>query len=487
MPGDAGLAPSTPNDCPLFERRLPPPLGPRQPEDRIPQSDLPGDAPPAFFLRDIENDLPAMYDGLPKSRRRARPVTDNAGSPKRQYREYCRLVARDLNRGGDALQSMRSATFEYLVNPNCLFLAFSRFFQVPGVGYGPDESKDGGTTRREAWDACRALSATLRSGTYRITLPQKVERPKASGGTRTISIYEPIDQVVAKAVHLVLEPFFRQSAFTYSMPGRGGHLQALSDAFGYVRDENREVWVANDLVRAFDRVPRGRLFSLLCRFPDELLALMDELTQTGSRNGLPQGLCLSPLLMDIYLAHHLDTPWERRYSRPRLIRYVDDVLVLCPTLPAAAAADAFVRKCLEPTRMRLKYEAKDGIFDLRRGDEVEWLGFRIRRGKRLYLEFRFHNKAWQSLDLKLQQIHDQEFPNLAPQVIGGWLESYGPCLPFVRFEHVLNRLAARAAERGCQLDHDTLLHRWAKSWNCFQASFGGITERPARSCPLARC
>ncbi len=86
--------------------------------------------------------------------------------------------------------------------------------------------------------------------------------------------------------------------------------------------------------------------------------------------GLPQGGVISPLLSNIYL-HVLDVLWTR-HSAPlgTLVRYADDLVVMCKTKQHAEAAERDVRKHLarlglelhpDKTRCVELYDGKQGF------------------------------------------------------------------------------------------------------------------------------
>ncbi len=64
---------------------------------------------------------------------------------------------------------------------------------------------------------------------------------------------------------------------------------------------------------------------------DNLIELLETILPTANHRGLRQGGCLSPLLLNLYLHHHLDRPWQQKCPRLPLIRVADDLLILCKT------------------------------------------------------------------------------------------------------------------------------------------------------------
>jgi hypothetical protein len=98
---------------------------------------------------------------------------------------------------------------------------------------------------------------------------------------------------------------------------------------------------------------------------------------------------LSPVLCNVYL-HRVDRQWAPRGTGV-LVRYADDLVVLCHSKREAEAALVSLRSILAELGLELK-AAKTGIVDLRDGGEdLDFLGFHHRRvrGERGYRHLRF--------------------------------------------------------------------------------------------------
>jgi len=104
--------------------------------------------------------------------------------------------------------------------------------------------------------------------------------------------------------------------------------------------------------------------------------VMEEGAVRHAVTGTPQGGVVSPLLCNVYL-HRLDRVWQTR-GRGVLVRFADDLLVLCRTRPEAEAALVALRAILAELGLELK-ERKTRIVQLREGGEgVDFLGFQHR-------------------------------------------------------------------------------------------------------------
>ncbi len=240
------------------------------------------------------------------------------------------------------------------------------------------------------------LAADLKDGSYRLLAARRVLIPKPGSPTeqRPLSIPTVRDRVVQAALKTVIEPIFEVDMLECSYgfrPKRSQHdaLQVLIDE---AWDGRR--WVAeSDIANCFGEIPHSGLMSAIEeRISDRhVLKLLRAMLRSGvmldgavTRDvaGSPQGGVISPLLCNVYL-HRLDRQWAQR-GRGVLVRFADDLLVMCQTRAEAEAALGSLRQILAELGLRLK-DAKTSIVHLREGGEgVDFLGFHHRwvRAKR---------------------------------------------------------------------------------------------------------
>jgi hypothetical protein len=192
---------------------------------------------------------------------------------------------------------------------------------------------------------------------------------------------------------------------------------------------NRWAWLTEDLRDAFDNVPQRRLLDVVRLYvsDERMLYLLERVVLTGSKRGLRQGGNLSPLLLNVYLDHLLDKKWLRLHPDNPLLRWADDLLVLCKNPEEAEQAYQELQRFLMPAGMKLKGTPEQAIHDLRDGTSADWLGYRLNKGKNR-LVVNTTESAWGSLAEKLEQDHERDCsPIRANQTIMGWISQVGPC------------------------------------------------------------
>jgi group II intron reverse transcriptase/maturase len=238
------------------------------------------------------------------------------------------------------------------------------------------------------------LAADLKERRYRPLPARRVFIPKpGSSQQRPLSIPTVRDRVVQAALRIVLEPIFEADMLDCSFgfrPRRSAH-----DALQVLIDESwrgRRWVVETDVANCFEAIPHSGLMQAIEeRVCDRaVLALVRTMLRAGVMQdgslrrgvaGTPQGGVISPLLANVYL-HRLDRAWQAR-EHGVLVRYADDVLVLCATGEQAEAALGRLRALLAGLGLEPK-AAKTRIVHLAEGGEgVDFLGFhhRLVRGR----------------------------------------------------------------------------------------------------------
>jgi group II intron reverse transcriptase/maturase len=234
----------------------------------------------------------------------------------------------------------------------------------------------------------------LRNGRWRPLPARRVLIPKpGTNERRPLSIPAVRDRVVQAAVKIVLEPIFEADFLPCSFgfrPKRSAH-----DALQVLIDESwrGKRWVVEtDIANCFSAIPHEKLMQAVEeRISDQAVLkllramLRAEVMADGAVrrevSGTPQGGPASPLLCNVYL-HRLDRAWNTD-EHGVLVRYCDDLVVMCRSREQAEAALERLTVLLGDLGLAPK-AAKTRIVHLVEGGQgLDFLGFhnRLVRGR----------------------------------------------------------------------------------------------------------
>ena len=302
-------------------------------------------------------------------------------------------------------------------------------------------------TARPHWKETRS---SILGGTYVPTPVLRVEIPKRDGRLRPLGIPTVQDRLIQQAIAQVIGPIFErdfsESSFGYR-PGRSAH-----DAVRKVREHIREgyrIAVDIDLSKFFDTVNHDALMARVARRIRDrrVLHLIGRYLRAGvvidgrlqaTREGMPQGGPLSPLLSNIML-DDLDKELEKRGYR--FARYADDLTILVRSRQAGERVMQSIRRFIEK---RLKLAVNVEKSRVVPTDESTFLGFTFRGTK-----IRWTEKAFKEFKRRIRELTgrswfvsmDYRMRKLA-EYIRGWMNYFGISeyyRPIPELDHWLRR------------------------------------------------
>ncbi len=278
------------------------------------------------------------------------------------------------------------------------------------------------------------LSEQLQEGTYEPRAVKRVWIPKGAGKLRPLGIPTIIDRVVQTSLRNAIEPIFERKFADCSYgfrPGRG-----CKDALRRVDAGLRRgrTWVVDvDIEQYFDSIDKKRLMEEIAteiadgsvlKLIETFLAqdVIDGMRRWQPERGTPQGAVISPLLANIYL-HPVDVAMTAEGYE--LIRYADDMVILCASREDAEAALARLHELLSERGLRL-HPVKTRVVDATVRPGFDFLGYRF-FGNRRYPRPSSEKKLRGSIREKTPRTSGESLPEIINRVnatLRGWFEYF---------------------------------------------------------------
>lgn len=267
-----------------------------------------------------------------------------------------------------------------MLNIQALYEGFKKVYRAKGAA-----GIDGQSLEQFASNYVRNLQQLqheLKTKQYRAQPVKRVEIPKEDGGVRLLGIPAVRDRIVQQTLLDILQPIFdpdfHPSSYGYR-PGRSCH-DAISKATVFIRKYQRKWVVDMDLSKCFDKLDHEIIINSVKRKVTDgsILKLIQQFLSSGvmvgnqweaSNMGSPQGGVISPLLANIYL-DAFDQEMKKRNHR--IVRYADDILILCGSESAANNALIQATQILEKDLKLTVNKTKTHI--AHSSDGVEFLG-----------------------------------------------------------------------------------------------------------------
>jgi RNA-directed DNA polymerase len=279
----------------------------------------------------------------------------------------------------------------------------------------------------------KGLVEEIRQGRYRPYPVKRVYIDKDDGSQRGLGIPTVFDRVIQQAIVLKLTPIFDPHFSEFSYGFRTGHSQhqAVRQVQEYV-GEGRRTAVDVDLSKFFDRVNHDLLMTKLGQTirDKRLLKLIAHYLRAGfvedgvlneTREGVPQGGPLSPLLSNIIL-DPLDKELKKRGHK--FARYADDFIIL---VYSKRAGDRVLKSVTNFVERKLKLQVNEQKSQVVKANQCKFLGFRF-VGKQL----EWHPKAFAKFMYNVKTITGRS-RGVSPatvikeltQYLRGWINYFG--------------------------------------------------------------
>ena len=377
------------------------------------------------------------------------PVLAHKGDARAYLRRHRRDAATLARKSQEERNEFFQQLFERTYDDRNLLCAWDYLARNGGQAPGIDGLRFQDLSRRETHELIRTVRKGIRRGRYRPKPNRQVKIPKASGnGTRTLSVACVVDRTVQRAITQIIEPFIDPTFGNYSLgfrPNRGRE-QALAMALNITREQDRTVWITEDIKNAFDQIPLERLMDIVRKRVrnKSLLKLIGRVVQKNATRGIEQGSPLSPLLLNLYLDHFLDRKWKEAFPNIPLLRYADDLLILCTDEKEATCCYRSLKQLLREAGLQLKGTQATCVTNMKGGHPVTWLGWELRWIDGVVLAH-MGEKVWNKLTTRLEACHDKPDAAMrAQETILSWISSQGPAYGQEMVNQVYRRIVGMA-------------------------------------------
>ena len=288
--------------------------------------------------------------------------------------------------------------------------------------------------KKQSEQYLREIQRAVKNGTYEATPVLRKFIPKGDGKLRPLGIPTVKDRILQQATKNVIEQIFEMKFLDCSYgyrPNKSAH-QAVEQIKKYVGQGY--TWVIDaDVEKFFDSVDHKLMMSFVAEeiSDGKVLNLVESWLKAGVMNkgeieettvGTPQGGVISPLLANIYL-HEMDEQVTRLYG-VRLVRYADDVVILCKTKEKAERTMKQVEEILTGLKLQLN-KKKTKIVNVNK-ESFGFLGFNFKRaggklfvtpGKKAIKKFK---EAVKTTTNRRQPVKPKEMVGRLNSVIRGW-------------------------------------------------------------------
>jgi len=243
------------------------------------------------------------------------------------------------------------------------------------------------------------------------------------------------DRVVQGALRIVIEPIFENAFVThsYGFRPRRGCKDALREVEKLLRAGYTHV-VDADIKAYFDNIPHeqlmadigqyiadGRVLELIGSFLKQ--DVLEDMRLWTPEKGSPQGAVISPLIANLYL-HPVDVAMAA--AGLEMIRYADDLVVLCRSEAEAQMALDLLRKLTMERGLALHPDKTKLVNVSIPGKSFDFLGYHFERGTR-WPRSKSMKKLKETIRSKTKRSNGMSLEEIIDEVNGtlrGWFEYF---------------------------------------------------------------
>lgn len=326
--------------------------------------------------------------------------------------------------------------YDKVWNPSNLRVSAEKVIEKRGAGGVDRQTVEKFSERFQ--EEIDKLQQELKDESYRPLPVRRVDIPKpGSKETRPLGIPAVRDRVVQTALLNVIAPIFEHTFHKRSYGFRRG--QGTRNALQCVEEllNAGNVFVVDvDLKSYFDTIPKdklleviktkisdGALLRLISKYLDQ--SVMSELATWTPDDGVPQGAVLSPLLANAYL-----NPLDHLMAESgfEMVRYADDMVILCRTFDEAQKAMELLTKWVEGAGLTL-HPTKTQIVDSRQ-KSFGFLGYSF-RGRFRFPRDKNHRKLMNKIRELTKRSNGHSLESIVDKLnpmLQGWFNYFRHCL-----------------------------------------------------------
>jgi len=170
--------------------------------------------------------------------------------------------------------------------------------------------------------------------------------------------------------------------------------------------------------------------------------------------------------LNVYLHHLIDRKWRKQRPGIPLLRFADDILLLCGSEDQATEAYGALAKLVQDAGLSLKEDSGEAVVAVESGGKAKWMGYGI-GASASGLIYTVTDDAWDSLREQFVAAHAKpNSPIAAIRSLDGWVADKGPCYPHTALDRACKRIEQMAAEQGFEeiLGSGDLKDLWQRAY-----------------------